>query len=109
MKKERIKSAVLTVLVISSLLLTGQIWFNQRLWPEGYNFFVNIRASAYETVAGLFGAPAAEEHGQASILEPITLAAYTVKDLDHVMAVINESYESFDVINDIYPVRSRLP
>lgn len=100
MKKERIKSAVLTVLVISSLLLTGQIWFNQRLWPEGYNFFVNIRASAYETVAGLFGAPAAEEHGQASILEPITLAAYTVKDLDHVMAVINESYESFDVIND---------
>lgn len=45
-------------------------------------------------------APAAEEHGQASILEPITLAAYTVKDLDHVMAVINESYESFDVIND---------
>lgn len=43
MKKERIKSAVLTVLVISSLLLTGQIWFNQRLWPEGYNFFVNIR------------------------------------------------------------------
>lgn len=99
MKKERIKSLILSALVISSLLLTGQIWFNEKLWPEGYNFFVNIRASAIETVAGFFGAQE-EEDGQASVLEPITLAAYTVKDMDHVMAVVNESSESFELIND---------
>ncbi|HIV02705.1 MAG TPA: hypothetical protein IAC74_03960 [Candidatus Aphodoplasma excrementigallinarum] len=99
MKKERIKSLILSALVISSLLLTSQIWFNEKLWPEGYNFFVNIRASALETVAGFFGAQE-KEAGQASVLEPITLAAYTVKDMDHVMAVVNESSESFELIND---------
>ncbi len=100
MRKERFKSLVLVALVVSSLLLTSQIWFNERLWPEGYNFFVNIRASAFETVAGFFGAPAEEENGQASVLEPITLAAYTVKDMDHVMTVVNESSDSFELIND---------
>lgn len=100
MKKERFKNAVLTALVLCSFLLTGRIWLNERMWPEGYSFFVNLRTSAYEQVAGFFGLKTAEEYGQASILEPVTLAAYTVKDMDHVMAVVRETNENFDYAND---------
>ncbi len=37
--KERIKSLLLTVLVCSSMILTGLIWFDEKLWPDGYDFF----------------------------------------------------------------------
>ena len=37
--KERIKSLLLAVLVCSSILLTGLIWFDKKLWPDGYDFF----------------------------------------------------------------------
>lgn len=37
--KERIKSLLLTVLVCSSIILTGLIWFDKKLWPDGYDFF----------------------------------------------------------------------
>ncbi len=47
MRKERIKSLVLVALILSSLLLTGQIWFNEKLWPDGYNFFVSMRMFAF--------------------------------------------------------------
>ncbi len=41
MKKERMKTIVLILLIISSLFLTSQIWFSKKLWSEDYNFFVN--------------------------------------------------------------------
>ena len=37
--KERIKSLLLAVLVCSSIVLTGLIWFDKKLWPDGYDFF----------------------------------------------------------------------
>ena len=37
--KERIKSLLLAVLVCSSIILTGLIWFDKKLWPDGYDFF----------------------------------------------------------------------
>lgn len=42
MKKERLKTCLLIVLIISSVILTGKIWFDEKLWPEGYNFFALI-------------------------------------------------------------------
>ncbi len=38
-KKENLKTYILTALIISSVILTGKIWFDEKLWPEGYNFF----------------------------------------------------------------------
>ncbi len=37
--KEFIKTIILTVLVITSLVLSSKIWFSKELWPDGYNSF----------------------------------------------------------------------
>ena len=42
MIKERLKSCLLFVLIMSSIVLTTNILFNGKLWPDGYNFFSNI-------------------------------------------------------------------
>ncbi|MBQ4527597.1 MAG: hypothetical protein II998_05955 [Clostridia bacterium] len=42
MKLERFKSILLVLLVISSIVLTVNKWFNEKLWPEGYNFFSDV-------------------------------------------------------------------
>lgn len=39
MTKEKIKTALLSVLVLSSVVLSFQIWTSEKLWPEGYDFF----------------------------------------------------------------------
>ncbi len=39
MKKERLKNLILTTLILCAFFLTSQIWFNKKLWPDGYNFF----------------------------------------------------------------------
>ncbi len=42
MKKESLKNIVLVLLVLSSVVLTFNIWTDEKLWPDGYNFFSNI-------------------------------------------------------------------
>ena len=42
MIKERIKSCLLCFLIVSSIVLTLNIWFSGKLWSDGYNFFSNI-------------------------------------------------------------------
>lgn len=39
MNKERIKTLLLSALIISSIVLSMQIWFNKKLWSSGYDFF----------------------------------------------------------------------
>ncbi len=43
MKKERIKSIVLIMLIITNLVLAEKIFVNEKLWLSGYNFFVSAR------------------------------------------------------------------
>lgn len=42
MIKERIKSCLLVFLIVSSIVLTLNMWFGRKLWSDGYNFFSNI-------------------------------------------------------------------
>ena len=42
MKKETLKTIVLVFLVLSSIVLTVNNWFSEKLWPDGYNFFSNL-------------------------------------------------------------------
>ena len=39
MKKESIKTLLLSALVVCSMVLTSQIWFNEKLWSSDYDFF----------------------------------------------------------------------
>ncbi len=99
MKKERIKNTILILLIICSLVLTCQIWFNEKLLPDGYNFFMDMQL--FDRIAGFFGAgDNNEEQVQTSIVSPSYLVAYTVKDFDHAITVANESSESYYLIND---------
>lgn len=41
MLKERVKLIVLVLLIISSVFFTSKIWQSERLWPNGYNLFIN--------------------------------------------------------------------
>ncbi|MCK9478312.1 MAG: hypothetical protein M0R40_02280 [Firmicutes bacterium] len=51
MRKEQIKSVVLVLLILNCVQLTGQIWFNKKLWPGGYNFFAfNFSSTAMNAV-----------------------------------------------------------
>ncbi len=43
MRKETIKTIILSLLIVNCIQLTAQIWLNQKLWPEGYNFFSYAR------------------------------------------------------------------
>ena len=43
MKIERLKSILLIILVISSIVLTANKWYSKELWPEGYSFFSNVK------------------------------------------------------------------
>lgn len=42
MKKEHLKTIILVLLVFSSIILTINKWFSEKLWPDGYNFFSNL-------------------------------------------------------------------
>ncbi len=41
--KERIKSFVLVLLILLSIGLTSITWIDERLWPDGYSLFVNVK------------------------------------------------------------------
>lgn len=43
MKIERLKSILLIMLVISSIVLTANNWYDKELWPEGYSLFSGIK------------------------------------------------------------------
>lgn len=53
--KERIKSLLLAVLVCSSIVLTGLIWFDKKLWPDGYDFFSVYSETFIGRVIARFG------------------------------------------------------
>lgn len=42
MNKARLKSILLMGLIFSSIVLTCYMWFSEKLWPDGYNFFANM-------------------------------------------------------------------
>ena len=42
MKKESIKTIVLTLLIVSSIVLALNNWMGEKLWSDGYNFFSSV-------------------------------------------------------------------
>ncbi len=55
MNKERIKSFILILLILNSVYLTIQLWFDSKLMPDGNGFFYYIKnSSVADTVVSWF-------------------------------------------------------
>lgn len=92
MKKERIKDIVLIALVLCSLMLTGKLWLNEKLWPDGYNFFTQLQGK----LSALFSSEPADD--SQNILFPAHMIAYTVKNSDHASYVVTKSNEHYSAV-----------
>lgn len=100
MNIERLKNIVLTLLLISSLVLTGQIWFNEKLWPEGYNFFVSVQASPIgQAFKWLAPAEQTQHNTEQQLIYPHHLVAYTVRDFDHVSLELTAEHKYFPSVD----------
>ncbi|MEE1043213.1 MAG: hypothetical protein UH854_04545, partial [Clostridia bacterium] len=56
LNKERIKSFILILLILNSIQLTVQMWFDSNLWPSGYGFLDQVKHSAFvSTITSFFG------------------------------------------------------
>ncbi|WHH57403.1 hypothetical protein [Petroclostridium sp. X23] len=53
MNKEKLKTLILILLVVNSLVLTSRIWLNEKLWSNDYNFFANWRNVVVDVVPWL--------------------------------------------------------
>ncbi len=90
MKIERFKSILLIILVISSIVLTANKWFNEKLWPEGYSFFSGVRkhfATEEATPSGSF-------NPNEEVLKPAKIIVNTSKE--HIL--ITKSSEGFSSV-----------
>ena len=67
MRKERIKSVILVLLILNCLQFTGQMWFNEKLWPSGYNFFDYAKNAPI--VSALF--PSINDRGGTAVVMPV--------------------------------------
>lgn len=93
---ERIKSVVLVLLLISSIVLSCQIWFNEKLWPDGYDFVAMLKQTAFGGIAEKFGKrETKEETVQEDVLIPYNLFVYMVKESDHAGYMLSANDESF--------------
>lgn len=52
-KREKVKTLILSLLIISSLVLSVSTWVYEKLWPTGYSFFSNF--SDIPVISALFG------------------------------------------------------
>lgn len=47
MKKEKLKTGILLLLICSAVTLTVNVWFGSGIWPRGYDFFVSLPNRAF--------------------------------------------------------------
>ena len=94
--KERIKNIVLALLIISSVCLTLNIWFDKKLWPDGYNFFSDITQK-------IFGQKVLKNSGSLS-KEKLALPKQLVVNNASKRSIFYETDDAYDTI--IAPVKS---
>ncbi len=47
MKKEKLKTGILLMLICSAIALAANVWFGSGIWPQGYDFFVTLPSRAF--------------------------------------------------------------
>ncbi len=90
MKIERLKSILLIILVISSIVLTANKWFNEKLWPEGYSLFSGVK----NHFAGEDKSESAVFNADDAVLKPAKIIVNNLSN--HVL--LTKSTEGYDSI-----------
>lgn len=92
MKKGTLKNIILVLLVISSVVLTFKIWFSEKLWPDGYNFFSNITEKFFP----------AREYDKISLEHIAKPSAITVTNAPKrsVYTGVSENYEKLRALSE---------
>lgn len=98
MKKGFIKNIVLALLIVSSIVMTLNIWVDEKLWPDGYNFFSNLTER-------LFGEKVLKNSGSLS-KEKLALPKQLVINNASKRSVFFETGKEYDEI--IEPVKEIL-
>lgn len=91
MKIERLKSILLIILVISSILLTANKWFDEELWPGGYSFFSNAK----ERLFGNTDKDGEEFNPNEEILRPAKIIVNNLNN--HIL--YTKSQENYDILS----------
>ncbi len=91
MKIERLKSILLIILVISSILLTANKWFDEELWPGGYSFF----SDAKNRISGDSGKQDSEFNPNEEILRPGKIIINNLNN--HIL--YTKAQENYDIIS----------
>ncbi len=47
MKKEKLKTGILLILICSAITLAANVWFGSGVWPRGYDFFVSLPSRTF--------------------------------------------------------------
>ena len=47
MRKEKLKTSILLILIACTIILTLNVWFGSGFWPHGYDFFVSLSDRAF--------------------------------------------------------------
>lgn len=47
MKKEKLKTGILLLLICSAITLAANVWFGSGIWPQGYDYFVTLPSRAF--------------------------------------------------------------
>lgn len=104
MNKEHIKSVALFVLVICNLFLGSKILMTKKLWPDGYNFFVNAKKTEwYNTFSNLIKGSSTNDSSKNYISKPNNIIINTGYQTTRIS--LKSSHEKFD---NVYSVCSKI-
>lgn len=104
MNKEHIKSIVLFVLVICNLFLGSEILMTKKLWPDGYNFFINTKKTDwYSTFSNFLKGSSADDSSKNDISKPNNIIINTGYQTTRI--ALKSSHEKFD---NVYSVCSQI-
>lgn len=100
MNKEHIKSVVLFVLMLCNLFLGSKILMTKKLWPDGYNFFVNTKkAEWYGIFSNLFKGSSENDGSKNYISTPDSIIINTGYQTTRIL--LKSSHEKFDNVYSV--------
>ena len=95
MKFRKTKSLILTLLIVCSLVLSVRVWFDEKLWPGGYNFFIMFKNTP--VFSKIFNSEPSYSMPKENLSRPQKIVI-TNKDK---RTVFYNSDSSFDSVNEI--------